>query len=249
MTGGLAAADVDLRSSEPMVLTHFVAPSTLKQRLMAVDALVVALGIVLAFAWQSLVRSDEELGVQRPHLVLAFVTFPVWIGLLLAEQAVPGPGRRAADRGVPPDRQRLPDQRRRDRRGRLRRSSSRRCPGCGSVLRAGVRPVLLVVERTIARRIFTRMRRAGQICRPILIVGTDADAVGLLHAAQRTPAPRLPGRRLRRPRRHRRPWRRATCSAAIDDDRGGPRGDRRHRRADLAVVGRVRRRQPAHPSS
>ena len=45
-------------------------------------------------------------------------------------------------------------------------------------------PMLLTVERMIARRIFVRMRREGQISRPILIVGTDADAVGLLHAAQ-----------------------------------------------------------------
>jgi exopolysaccharide biosynthesis polyprenyl glycosylphosphotransferase len=31
------------------------------------------------------------------------------------------------------------------------------------------------------------MRRAGDICRPVLIVGTDADAVALLHAAERSP--------------------------------------------------------------
>ena len=48
-------------------------------------------------------------------------------------------------------------------------------------------PLLLAVERMMARRIFVRMRREGQISRPILIVGTDADAVGLLHAAQSTP--------------------------------------------------------------
>jgi lipopolysaccharide/colanic/teichoic acid biosynthesis glycosyltransferase len=47
--------------------------------------------------------------------------------------------------------------------------------------------VLVAVERTAARRIFSRMRRKGLICRPILIIGTDADAIGLLHAAQRSP--------------------------------------------------------------
>jgi exopolysaccharide biosynthesis polyprenyl glycosylphosphotransferase len=46
---------------------------------------------------------------------------------------------------------------------------------------------LMAIERTIARRIFTKMRRNGEICRPVLIVGTDADAVALVHAAQRTP--------------------------------------------------------------
>ena len=108
-------------------------------------------------------------------------------------------------------------------------------------------PLLLVVERTVARRIFTRMRRAGQICRPILIVGTDADAIGLLHAAQRSPRPRLSGRRVRRRRRHRR--RAAACSRARRHrrDPGRARGHRCDRRADLAVVRRVRGRQPAHP--
>ena len=47
--------------------------------------------------------------------------------------------------------------------------------------------MLLIVERTIARRIFARMRRTGVLTRPIVIVGTDADAVGLMHAAQRQP--------------------------------------------------------------
>ena len=46
---------------------------------------------------------------------------------------------------------------------------------------------LMAIERTIARRMFNKLRRTGQICRPVLIVGTDADAVALLHAAQRTP--------------------------------------------------------------
>ena len=46
---------------------------------------------------------------------------------------------------------------------------------------------LMAIERTVARRMFNKLRRAGQMGRPVLIVGTDADAVALLHAAQRTP--------------------------------------------------------------
>ena len=46
---------------------------------------------------------------------------------------------------------------------------------------------LMAIERTIARRMFNKLRRAGLMGRPVLIVGTDADAVALLHAAQRTP--------------------------------------------------------------
>jgi exopolysaccharide biosynthesis polyprenyl glycosylphosphotransferase len=47
--------------------------------------------------------------------------------------------------------------------------------------------VLLIVEREIARRIFTRMRQQGKLRRPILIVGTDAHAVRLMHTFQRRP--------------------------------------------------------------
>ena len=185
MTGGLAAADVDLRSSEPMVLTHFVAPSTLKQRLMAVDALVVALGVALAFAWQSLVRSDEP-GLQRPHLVLAFLTFPVWSVSFSLNRLYLA---RAVERPIE----------------ELRRIVQACLISVGVMVAVAFVfrftelsrlwtvsvlvfvPMLLAVERMVARRIFVRMRREGQISRPILIVGTDADAVGLLHAAQSTP--------------------------------------------------------------
>ena len=77
-TGGRATADVGLWSREPVIVTQSVAPSTLKQRLIAADAVVVAIGLAMAFAWQSFMRADQDLGVQRPHLMLAFVTFPVW---------------------------------------------------------------------------------------------------------------------------------------------------------------------------
>lgn len=45
----------------------------------------------------------------------------------------------------------------------------------------------LILEREIARRIFTRMREQGRLRRPIVIVGTDAHAVRLLHTFQRRP--------------------------------------------------------------
>jgi exopolysaccharide biosynthesis polyprenyl glycosylphosphotransferase len=186
MTGGLAAADVDLRSSEPMVLTPFVAPATLKQRLIAADALVVALGIALAFAWQSLMGSDEAVGLRRPHLILACVTFPVWsLSFSLSRLYLA----RALERPIE----------------EFRRIVQACLISVGVMVAVAFTfqftdlsrewivsllvlvPTFLTAERMIARRIFVRMRREGQISRPILIVGTDADAVGLLHAAQRTP--------------------------------------------------------------
>ena len=43
----------------------------------------------------------------------------------------------------------------------------------------------LMIDRAIARRIFARMRREGTLRRRIVIVGTDAHAIGLLHRFQR----------------------------------------------------------------
>ena len=48
-------------------------------------------------------------------------------------------------------------------------------------------PLCLVFERTIARRIFARLRREGRILRRVLVVGTDPEAIGLVHATQRRP--------------------------------------------------------------
>jgi exopolysaccharide biosynthesis polyprenyl glycosylphosphotransferase len=45
----------------------------------------------------------------------------------------------------------------------------------------------LVCERWIARRVFTRLRTTGRLTRRIVIVGTDAHAIGLLHTYQRNP--------------------------------------------------------------
>jgi len=45
--------------------------------------------------------------------------------------------------------------------------------------------IALVAEREVARRLFARLRREGKLRRPILIVGTDAHAVRLLHTFQR----------------------------------------------------------------
>jgi exopolysaccharide biosynthesis polyprenyl glycosylphosphotransferase len=46
----------------------------------------------------------------------------------------------------------------------------------------------MIAERHIARRIFARLRASGRLSRRIVIVGTDAHAIGLLHTYQRNPA-------------------------------------------------------------
>ncbi len=186
MTGGRASADTGLSTTEPVDIRPTVAPSTLKYRLIAADALVVGLAVVMAFVWQSLVRSDAQLGVQRSHLVLATITFPAWtisfsLNKLYQARAVERPSEE------------------------LRRIVNASLVAIGVVLafsfvlqfkalsRLWVLSLFtfvvlgMALERTVARRIFTKLRRTGAICRPVVIVGTDADAVALLHAAQRTP--------------------------------------------------------------
>ena len=209
-----------------------VGPSarSLKQRLVAADAVAVAVGLILAFAWQSLVRSEQDLGVQRNHLVLAACTFPIWMVALGANKLYQS---RAIERPAE----------------ELRRILNAALVSIGAILgvafvgqfkvlsRLWVISVLLlvvtclVIERAIARRVFVRMRRERphQPARS-LIVGTDADAIGLLHATQRRPELGYQRRRVRRPGRHR-PARRLLA----------PRRPRRRR-------GHARRR-PARPAS
>ena len=45
----------------------------------------------------------------------------------------------------------------------------------------------LLAERSVARARFRRLRQTGQLTRPIVIVGTDANAIGLLHTYVRNP--------------------------------------------------------------
>lgn len=186
MTGGRAAAGIELSTTEPVDVRPSIAPRTSKQRLIAADALVVALSVVVAFVWQALVSSDDALGVQRTHLVLATITFPVWtvsfsLNKLYQARAVERPTEE------------------------LRRIVNASLAAVGVIVacsfvfqfkalsRLWVLSLLalvivgMAIERTIARRIFNKLRRSGDICRPVLIVGTDADAIALLHAAQRSP--------------------------------------------------------------
>ncbi len=46
---------------------------------------------------------------------------------------------------------------------------------------------MLVIERMVARHVFVKMRSRGDIRRRIVIVGTDADAIGLMHTFRRNP--------------------------------------------------------------
>ena len=171
----------------PVTRTPGPSTRTLKLRQAAADAAAVAVGLLLAFVLQSMVRSESELGVQGAHLVLAMCDLPGVDDRAGGQQAVPVAGHRAARRGAQAPAQRRPRQRRHRSSASPSSASSRSSPASGSSSVLLLVLLALVVERAIARRVVTRMRRERRIGRRIIIVGTDADAIGLLHATQRRP--------------------------------------------------------------
>ena len=100
----------------------------------------------------------------------------------------------------------------------------------------------LIVERCIARRMFLNLRRTGRINRRVVIVGTDAHAIGLLHTRPAQRRSRLSRRRFRRRRRSRRArWR--LGARHVRRSRADHRRHQLGRRHDLAVVGDGHARQ------
>ena len=107
-------------------------------------------------------------------------------------------------------------------------------------------PICLVVERTLARRIFARLRREGRILRRVLVVGTDPEAIGLVHATQRHPelgyqvvgfvGPDDIGTRGG-----------CTVLGGYEDTQSVLEESGANGRDDLAGVGRAGAREPAHP--
>jgi exopolysaccharide biosynthesis polyprenyl glycosylphosphotransferase len=184
--GGRAAPGGNRAAIVPATPVRQLAPQLLKQRLIAADVVAVVIGIALAFGWQSLVSVNSQLGNQRMHLSLAVLTFPVWIvsmalNKLFLARAVARPTEE------------------------FRRIINASLMSVGFMIGVAFAiqfkslsrlwmlsvlvfvPLCLVIERTAARRIFARLRRRGVISRKILIIGTDAEAIGLLHATQRRP--------------------------------------------------------------
>jgi exopolysaccharide biosynthesis polyprenyl glycosylphosphotransferase len=52
----------------------------------------------------------------------------------------------------------------------------------------GVVSLLLLIERRIARRVFTKLRASGRINRRIAVIGTDAHALALAESVQKNPS-------------------------------------------------------------
>jgi exopolysaccharide biosynthesis polyprenyl glycosylphosphotransferase len=183
---GRATSDDVREAGEAAKVDQPRAPHDLKQRLIAADVLAVSVGIVLAFGWRALVKSESDLGGMRTHMMLAILSFPIWPICLSLNKLYLA---RAVARSTEETRRIL--------------YASLMAVGfiVGAAFVAQFQtlsrlwvlsvltfvPLCLLLERSLARRIFNRLRREGRIQRRILIVGTDAEAIGLIHATQRRP--------------------------------------------------------------
>jgi exopolysaccharide biosynthesis polyprenyl glycosylphosphotransferase len=150
---------------------------------MYADAVAMCLGVFLAFVSQAMLRPVPR-DVWSTHGRLLAVSVPVWIVAMGVSKLYTA---RANER----------------RAEEIRRIFSATGAGVGSVIAIAFASqykelsrlwvVLLfltvsgalIVERSIARRMFLNLRRTGRINRRVVIVGTDAHAIGLLHTVQR----------------------------------------------------------------
>jgi exopolysaccharide biosynthesis polyprenyl glycosylphosphotransferase len=160
-------------------------PLALKQRLMCADAVAICVGVCVTFLIQEMLRPVPR-NVWSTHGRLLAVSVPVWIIAMGMNKLYTA---RANER----------------RTEEFRRIFAATGAGVGSVIaiafasqykelsRLWVIALFLsvsgalIVERCIARRMFLNLRRTGRINRRVVIVGTDAHAIGLLHTLQRNP--------------------------------------------------------------
>jgi len=160
-----------------------VEPIALKQRLMCADAVAICVGVCLAFLVQETLRPVPR-HIWATHGRLLAISVPVWIIAMGMNKLYTA---RANER----------------RTEEFRRIFAATGAGVASVIaiafasqykelsRLWVVALFfsvsgaLIIERSIARRMFLNLRRTGRISRRVVIVGTDAHAIGLLHTVQR----------------------------------------------------------------
>ena len=160
-------------------------PLALKRRLMYADATAILAGVALTFLLQVVLRPVPD-ETWSTHAWLLVVSSPVWIVALGINKLYTA---RANER----------------RSEELRHIVAAAGTGVGSVIAIAFATqykdlsrlwvfllfaavsAALFAERCVARRMFTSLRRAGRITRRVVIVGTDAHAIGLLHTMQRCP--------------------------------------------------------------
>lgn len=163
--------------------TRSLTPVILRRRLMLADAGAVLIGLAVAFAVTQLV-SPLSTAAMRSHAVLTVAALPAFAGGAVASRLYRS---RANARRI----------------NELSNVIKATAIGVGFMViaafviqmnelsRGWILSVMLgvvstmAVERTVARSMFTELRSAGRISRRIVIVGTDAHAIGLLHLFQR----------------------------------------------------------------
>jgi exopolysaccharide biosynthesis polyprenyl glycosylphosphotransferase len=174
------------RGVDPSVPEHArgsIDPLTLKQRLMCADVVAMLTGVAVAFILQAVWRPVPQ-HIWSTHGRLLAVSAPVWIIAMGMNKLYTA---RANER----------------RTEEVRRILAATGSGVGAIIaiafaaqykelsRLWVIALFLsvsgalIVERSIARRMFLNLRRTGRINRRVVIVGTDAHAIGLLHTLQR----------------------------------------------------------------
>ena len=163
-----------------------VVSSMLRRRLMLADATALMIGIAIAFAVQAVLKPVPKF-VVIDHLVLVLVSLPAF--------ALGAGFNRLYQAGA----------------------NARRLEEAFNIFKAigvGVSWLLLValgaqyddlsrlwvaalvicvtgallIERGIARSVFSRLRQEGRLQRRLVIVGTDAHAIGLMHTYERNPS-------------------------------------------------------------
>lgn len=168
--------------SEPFATTN---ATRRKLALMAADGVALALGTALAFALQAFVRPDP--GFDRPgHALLALSVIPGFaVGAAVRRLYQSRANERAAQE--------------------FRNVASAVAFGIATlvlvaflaqykelsrawvILLAGSILLSVSTERAAARRVFERLRASGRSVRHIIIVGTDAHAIGLINTYERNP--------------------------------------------------------------
>lgn len=168
---------------ESVPASRRLSPKALKRRLVLADAVTIVGVFAVAFVLQDVFRPVPR-HVRMEHLALAMIGVPVWLVAL-------GTNKLYRARVI-------------DRRGEEFRRLTVSTAVAVAVMvtiafvlqysnlsRGWVLAVLLVgvvalaIEREIARAVFTRLRRQRRISRRVVIIGTDANAIGLLHTLQR----------------------------------------------------------------
>ena len=162
---------------------HAVQPSRARSRLVLADVVATTVGIALAFALQRTLRPVPS-WIMAEHAILVVASLPGFaagavLNRLYQSRANARPGEeaknvlRAVGIGVG---------------GLVLIAFSVQFKDLSRLwvfLLGACVAAAVLAERQVARRVFDRLRTEGRLRRRILIVGTDAHAIGLMHTYQR----------------------------------------------------------------